>query len=108
MSGVTAVFVGEEHAARVAFGEEAGLFERDGGADASAFADHADAAFGRAIVVRATVEQHAAAAIRASLFRQHGEIFLGFSEQNARGAFSRSPVTVARPGIAQSGRAYMF
>jgi len=66
---VAAVFVGEEHAVGVAFREEAGLLEWDGGADASAFADHADAAFGRTIVMRAAVEQHAAVARRAFLFR---------------------------------------
>jgi hypothetical protein len=66
---VAAVFVGEEHAVGVAFGEEAGLLEGGGGANASAFADNADAAFGRAIVMGAAVEQHAAAAGRAFLFR---------------------------------------
>lgn len=65
---VAAVFVGEEHAVGVAFGEEAGLLERHGRANASAFADDADAALGGAIVMGTAVEQHPAAALGASLF----------------------------------------
>ena len=53
----------------MAVGEEAGLLEWDGGANPSAFADYADAAFGRAIVMRTAVENHAATALRAFLFR---------------------------------------
>lgn len=53
----------------MAFGEEAGLFERDGGADASTFADDADAAFGRAMIMSAVIKQHAASACWAFLFR---------------------------------------
>jgi len=53
----------------VAIGEETGLLEGDGGANASAFADHADATFRRAILIRTAIEQHAATARRAFLFR---------------------------------------
>ena len=52
----------------MAIGEEAGLLEGDGGTNASAFADHADAALRRTIIVGAAVEDHAAAAGRAFLF----------------------------------------
>lgn len=52
----------------MAIGEEAGLLERDGGTNASAFADDANAALRRAIIVGAAIEDHAAAALRAFLF----------------------------------------
>lgn len=68
-SAVTAVFVGDEHAFRVASWKEAGLFERHGGTYAAAFADDAHAALGLAIAVRAAIKNHAAAALRALLFR---------------------------------------
>jgi hypothetical protein len=68
-SAVAAVFVGEEHAVGVAFREEACLPERCCGTNAAAFADNADAAFRRAIVMRTAVEKHAAAALGAFLFR---------------------------------------
>lgn len=76
---VVAVFVGEEHAVGVALREDAGLLEGDGRADASIFADDAEAAFGGAIVVRAAVEQHAASALGAILFWEHEVLFSGFS-----------------------------
>lgn len=76
---VVAVFVGEEHAVRVALREDAGLLEGDRRANASVFADDAEAAFSRAIVVRAAVEQHAASALGAILFWEHEVLFSGFS-----------------------------
>ena len=57
----------------MAIGEEAGLLEGDGGTNASAFADDADAALGGAIVVGAAIEDHAAAAFRTFLFGEHRE-----------------------------------
>ncbi len=68
-SAVVAVFVGEEHAVSVAFGEKDRLAKWSSGTNAAAFADDADAALGRAIVVRTVIEEHAAAALGASLFR---------------------------------------
>jgi len=62
----------------VAGGEDAGLLERDGWANASVFADDAEAAFGGAIVVRAMVEQHAASALGAILFWEHELLFSDF------------------------------
>ena len=72
----------------MAIREEAGLFEGDGGANASAFADHADAAFGRAIIVGAAIENHAAATRRAFLFREHGEVFFSIFSSKASGIAS--------------------
>ena len=53
----------------MALGEEACLFEGNGWADASAFADDADAAFGRAMIMSAVIKQHAASASGTFLFR---------------------------------------
>lgn len=68
-SDVVAVFVGEEHAVRVAFREEARLPKGNGGTNTTAFADDADAPLGWAMVMRAMVEKHPAAALGTSLFR---------------------------------------
>ena len=81
---VVAVFVGEEHAVGVAFGEDARLLEGNRRADASVFADDAEAAFGWAIVVRAVVEQHAASALGAILFWEHEVLFFLFWTEKAR------------------------
>lgn len=59
----------------MAGGEDAGLLEGYGRADASVFADDAEAAFSGAIVVRAMVEQHAASALRAILLWEHEVLF---------------------------------
>lgn len=63
----------------MAGGEDAGLLEGDGRANASVFANNAKAAFSWAIVVRAMVEQHAASALGAILFWEHEVLFSGFS-----------------------------
>ncbi len=68
-SAVVAVVVGEEHAVSVAFREEARLAKWGSGTNAAAFANDADAAFRWAIVMGTVVEQHAVAALGASLFR---------------------------------------
>ena len=62
----------------MAFREDAGLLEGDGRANASIFANDAEAAFGGAIVVRAAVEQHAASALGAILFWEHEVLFSCF------------------------------
>lgn len=49
--------------------EEAGLFEGNRRPDASTFADDADAAFGRAMIMSAVIKQHAASASGTFLFR---------------------------------------
>ena len=81
---IVTVFVGEEHAVRVASGEDARLLERDGRANASVFADDAEAAFGWTIVVRAVVEQHAASALGTTLFWEHEELFFRSRRKKAR------------------------
>lgn len=53
----------------MAFREEARLPEGDGGTNSAAFADDADAALRGAIIMRTVVQQHAATALGASLFR---------------------------------------
>lgn len=63
----------------MAGGEDAGLLEGNGWANASVFADDAEAAFGGAIVVGAAIEQHAASALGAILFWEHEVLFSGFS-----------------------------
>lgn len=68
-SDVAAVFVGDEHAVRMAFWKEAGLFEWHRGTYASVFADDADAALGLAIFMRAAIKNHAATAFWTLLFR---------------------------------------
>ena len=83
---VVAVFVGEEHAVGVTGGEEARLLERDGRANASVFADDAEAAFSWTIVVRAAVEQHAASAFRAILFWEHELLFSCFDGKTQGGS----------------------
>lgn len=62
----------------MALREDAGLLERDGRANASVFADDAEAAFGGAIVVRAAVKQHAASALGTILFWEHEVLFSDF------------------------------
>lgn len=62
----------------MAGGEDAGLLEGDWRANASVFADDAQAALGGAIVVRAAVEQHAASALGAILFWEHELLFSDF------------------------------
>ena len=68
-SDVAAVFVGDEHAVGMAFGKEAGLFERHRGTYAPVFADDAYASLRLAIVMRAAIKNHAPAALGALLFR---------------------------------------
>jgi hypothetical protein len=68
----------------VAGREDAGLLEGDGRANASVFADDAEAAFGWAIVVRAAIEQHAASAFGAILFWEHEVLFFRFWREKAR------------------------
>lgn len=58
--------------------EDAGLLEGDRRANASVFADDAEAAFSWAIVVGAAVEQHAASAFGAILFWEHEQVFFRF------------------------------
>lgn len=62
----------------MAGGEDAGLLEGDGRANASVFADDAEAAFGWTIVVRAVIEQHTASALGAILFWEHRKPFSDF------------------------------
>ena len=62
----------------MALREDAGLLEGDGRANASVFADDAEAAFSWAIVVRATIEQHAASALGTILFWEHELLFSDF------------------------------
>lgn len=69
----------------MAGGEDAGLLEGDGRANASVFANNAKAAFSWAIVVRAMVEQHAASALGAILFWEHELLFSGFSPKTQAG-----------------------
>ncbi len=97
-SDVVAVFGGEEHAVGVAFGEDAGLRERDGRANASIFADDAEAALSGAIRVRAVIEQHAASAFGAILFWEHEVLFSGFSPKTQAGV-SQCVTTVIRTTI---------
>lgn len=63
----------------MAFGKDTCLFERNGGTNAAALADHAETAFRCAIVVRTAIKNHAATALRATLFRKHRELFSDFS-----------------------------
>lgn len=90
----------------MARGEDAGLLEGNGRADASVFADDTEAAFSWAIVVRAAIEQHAASALGAILFWEHGKPFSDFLPETQ--ALVSAPRAMTTPPCAPESAAITY